>query len=126
MPFTLSSIHIYPLKSCAPLALELVQVEPRGLAHDRRWMVVDADGQFLSGREQPRLTLIRALPDGDSLRLDAPGMPTLHVDSPPAEGARVASAVWDDPVAPLLAAPAAQAWISAFLGQACRIVAMDA
>lgn len=127
MAATLASIHIYPLKSCAPLALTQASVETRGLARDRRWMAVDADGRFLSGREQPRLTLIRAQPEaGDALQLDAPGMPTLRVNAPPADGVRLAAQVWDDAVAPLLAAPAAHAWISAFLGQPCRIVMMDA
>lgn len=127
MAATLASIHIYPLKSCAPLALKQAQVETRGLARDRRWMVVDGEGRFLSGREQPRLTLIRAQPDaGDALQLDAPGMPMLRVDAPPADGVRLAAQVWDDTVAPLLATPAAHAWISAFLGQPCCIVTMDA
>ena len=44
MAFTLASIHIYPLKSGAPLALQSATVETRGLARDRRWMVIDADG----------------------------------------------------------------------------------
>ncbi|HEY8009933.1 MAG TPA: MOSC N-terminal beta barrel domain-containing protein [Rudaea sp.] len=127
MTATLASIHIYPLKSCAPLALEYAQVETRGLARDRRWMVVDGDGRFLSGREQPRLTLIRARPDaGDTLQLDAPGMPTLHLNAPPVDGVRLAAQVWDDAVSPLLAAPTAHVWISAFLGQPCHIVMMDA
>ncbi|MGH8123041.1 MAG: MOSC domain-containing protein [Rudaea sp.] len=127
MGATLASIHIYPLKSCAPLALNQAQVEARGLAGDRRWMVVDGEGKFLSGREQPRLTLIRAQPGADdALQLDAPGMPTLRLNAPPADGARLAAHLWDDAIAPLLAAPVAHAWISAFLGQPCRIVMMDA
>lgn len=38
-------------------------VEERGLSGDRRWMVVDTAGRFLTGRELPRLTLIRARGD---------------------------------------------------------------
>ncbi len=127
MRAVLDSIHIYPLKSCAPLALEQAQVGTRGLAGDRRWMLVDESDNFLSGRVQPRLTLIRAQPGKDnSLQLDAPGMPTLRLDPPPADAARLATQVWDDPVSALLAAPTAHAWISAFLGMPCRIVMMDA
>ena len=125
MAFALSSIHIYPLKSCAPLALEHAQVEARGLARDRRWMAIDADGNFMTGRDHPRLTLIRALPDGDALQLDAPGMPTLHL-LPPAHAARIETAVWGARVTPQLASAQAQAWISAFLGAPCRLVHMDA
>ena len=75
---TLSAIHVHPVKSCAPLALETAAVEARGLAHDRRYLVVDADGRFLTGRQLPRLTLLRALPVAGGLALQAPGMPS-HV-----------------------------------------------
>ena len=44
----LSSLYLYPVKSTAPLAVETAQVEPRGLRHDRRWMVVDAGGRFIT------------------------------------------------------------------------------
>ena len=78
MDTTLSSIHIYPLKSCAPVTLDSAEVQTRGLARDRRWMLVDANNKFLTGRQQPRLTLITALPDGASVQLSAPGMPNLR------------------------------------------------
>jgi uncharacterized protein YcbX len=38
----LSSLHLYPVKSSAPLEVESAMVETRGLQFDRRWMVVDA------------------------------------------------------------------------------------
>lgn len=127
MTFALASIHIYPLKSCAPLALKSSAVETRGLARDRRWMVVDADGKFLTGREHARLTLIRALPNADgSLHLDAPGKSGVRVPIPEARGVRIATAVWGSPVSPLLADENANAWLSTFLGAPVRLVHMDA
>ena len=123
---TLSALHIYPLKSCAPRTLDAAVVEARGLAYDRRWMVVDASGKFLTGRQQPRLTLIAATPEDGQLQLDAPGMPTLHEPQPPADGARVQTAVWGAAVTPLLARAQGNAWISTFLGAPCRLVYMDA
>jgi uncharacterized protein YcbX len=122
---TLASIHIYPLKSCAPLPLEQALVQTRGLASDRRWMIVDANDKFLTGRQQPRLTLVRALPDGAAIELSAPGMPPLRLEPPPRDGARIDSEVWGAPVRPLLANATAHAWISAFLGTPCRVVHMD-
>jgi uncharacterized protein YcbX len=121
----LASIHIYPLKSCAPLALDAAVVQARGLARDRRWMVIDADDRFVTGRQQPRLTLIRAQPDGDALHLAAPGMADLRVEPPPPDGERVATAVWGTAVRPLLAAAAVHAWVSEFLGAAHRVVYMN-
>jgi len=126
MAFTLASIHIYPLKSGAPLALQSATVETRGLARDRRWMVIDADGKFLTGREYARLTLIHALPNADgSLHLDAPATSGLRVPVPDARGERIATAVWGSPVSPLLADETTNAWLSKFLGRPVRLVHMD-
>ena len=51
----LASVHIYPLKGCRAVDLDEAVVEPWGLAGDRRWLLVDADGQFLTQREHPAL-----------------------------------------------------------------------
>jgi len=121
----LASIHIYPLKSGAPLALDQAVVEKRGLARDRRWMLVDAQDAFVTGRQQPRATLIRAQPLENGLRLSAPGMSDIDLAAPRA-GTRIESAVWGARVTPLLADDAAHAWVSAFLGAPVRVVHMDA
>ena len=121
----LSSIHIYPMKSCAPVTREDAIVQTRGLAGDRRWMIVDANDKFVTGRQNPRLTLIRATLDGDALLLAAPGMADLRVEAP-ADGTRIESAVWGARVTPLLAADAAHEWVSRFLATPCRLVHMDA
>jgi MOSC domain-containing protein len=120
----LCALHIFPVKSCAPLVLDAALVEPRGLRHDRRWIVTDAAGTFLTGRQHPRLTLLRATPDRDALALSAPGMPPLQLETPP-DGARVDITVWTNTVAALPARAGADAWISAFLGMPARFAYMD-
>lgn len=125
MNATLSAIHIYPVKSCSPLTLDAAQVESRGLAGDRRWMLIDADGKFITGRKFAQLTLIRAKPDGDALHLQAPGMPALRIEHPSKKATRVETAVWGAAVNPLSAAEAAHAWLSRYLGMPCRLVYMD-
>src|SRR4051794_30807205 len=103
MTATLSTIHLYPVKSCAPLTPTQAVVDRRGLAGDRRWMVVDANGTFVTGRQMPRLTQVVAQPEGDALRFDAPGMPTLSVRAPGSAAARIDTAVWGAAVRPRLA-----------------------
>lgn len=125
MNATLSAVNLFPLKSGAPLPLDEAFVEARGLAGDRRWMVVDAAATFVTGRQLARLPLVRARPVADGVHLDAPGMPPLHVRAPAAGGARVATAVWGADVEPLLASAEAHAWLSAFLGGDYRLVHMD-
>lgn len=121
----LSALYFYPIKSSAPLETFQAQVEPRGLQHDRRWMVVDAQGQFITGRQLPRMTLLRAQPTAQGLRLEAPGMAALEVAFPSA-AAGLPVTVWKSEVVAWPAAAQADAWLGRFLGQPARLVHMDA
>lgn len=121
----LSHLYLYPIKSSAPLEVQSAEVEPRGLRHDRRWMVVDAQGQFLTGRKLPRMTLIRATPNAAGLLLEAPQMPVLQVDFP-VGGHGLPVKVWKSEVIAWPVATQADAWLSTFLGQPVRLVHMDA
>jgi uncharacterized protein len=121
----LSGLYLYPIKSSAPLEVQTAVVEPRGLQHDRRWMVVDAENRFLTGRELPRLTLVRAQPEPTGLSLNASGMPSLSVPFPQTE-ATVPVSVWKNEVAAKPAGTAAEVWLSEFLQQPVRLVHMDA
>ena len=47
-----SELAIYPVKSFAQLPLTSARVEPFGLQHDRRWMVIDNNGKFITQRQQ--------------------------------------------------------------------------
>jgi uncharacterized protein len=123
---TLASLHIYPLKSCAPLTLASAEVRPRGLRHDRRWMAVDSDGRFLTGRQDPRLTLIHAVPDELGLRLSTAGMPSLHVPLPAADAARLEVSIWKSRLSAACCDSAADRWLSQALGRPSRLVHMDA
>ena len=120
----LSALHIFPVKSCAPLPLASATVESRGLRHDRRWIVTDDAGKFLTGRQVPRLTLLRVVPDGDAIVVTTEGMPPLRL-VPPVSGARFDVTVWASTVAALPAGFTADAWISLFLGMPARIAYMD-
>lgn len=125
MSATLSTIHVYPIKSCAPLSPVAAQVEARGFVGDRRWMIADADGKFVTAREHPRLTLIRAVPHGDALMLTAPAMPDIDL-LPPASATRIDATIWRSNVSAQPASAAADRWISDYLGIAVRFVFMDA
>lgn len=120
----LSDLYLYPMKSCAPLPLDEARVEARGLAGDRRWMIVDADGRFITGRQFPELTLVHARPVEGGLTLDAPGMPSLHVAIPPAAEHSVVE-IWKKPVAATFAASEAGEWLGRYLGTSARLVYMD-
>jgi uncharacterized protein YcbX len=125
----LSALHIYPVKSVRGRAPKEVGVELWGLAGDRRWMVVDAAGRFVTQRERPELALVEAEPTYDGgLRLGGPGREVLTVPMPvtaPLSGATVPVTVWGDKVEAVPAGDAAAAWLSAYLGTEVALVYLD-
>jgi uncharacterized protein len=120
-----SSLHLYPLKSTAGHSVEMLDILPRGPRHDRRWLVVDGDGRFVTARQLSQMVLIRAEAVGDGLRLSAPGLPALDVAVPPVDAMRMQVSIWKDTVHAALTDAAADAWLSAFLQRPVRLVHMD-
>ena len=118
---TLTGLYVYPLKSARGIALERAAIDERGIEHDRRWMVVDEHGVFVSQRTHPRLAVVGTALDGAVLRLAAPGLPELEVE-PPVDSATETVRVWEDDVPGLLAPKAACEWVSEHLGARCRLV----
>lgn len=121
----LSALHCYPLKSAAGVAVETLDIAARGPRHDRRWLVVDADGRFVTARQVSELVLIRARILGHGLRLSAPGLNDLDVTLPAPDATRQRVSIWKDTVDAPIAGAAADAWLSAYLRQPVRLVYMD-
>lgn len=119
-----ASLHLHPLKSCAQLDVDALDITPRGPAGDRRWLVVDADDRFVTARQRAEMVGLRAVPEADGLQLDADGLPTLHVPVPHADAPRRRVAIWRDHVDARDAGDAAAAWLSRWLGTAARLVHM--
>ena len=118
----LAEIHIFPVKALAGSSVAGSGCDPCGLVHDRRWMVVDGRNRLLTQRVLPQMALIAAEQTPHALRLAAPGHPPVEV-APPDPGTQAEKVtVWRDTVLALPAGAAANDWISAVLGQACRLV----
>ena len=77
-----TALYRYPVKSCRGERLARATVEPWGLAGDRRWMLVYADGSPATAREHPRLVLVTARPERDLLHLTRPAAADLTVQVP--------------------------------------------
>lgn len=123
----ISELAIHPLKSARRLVVPELALDLLGPAQDRRWMLVDAAGDFITQRTHPRLCLLAATPVPGGLRLAAPGCDDLVVPLPGEAGdgsGAVAVRVWNDTVAARPALPAAHAWCSDFLGLPVRLVYM--
>lgn len=122
---SLAAIYRFPVKSLRGGAFDELSIDARGLVHDRHWMVVDEDGRFLTQRQLSRMALIDTLVDeAGVLHLAAPGMPALAVAA--AMPTRRSVVVWDDRVEAAVVDPAADRWLSTFLGRECRLVEQPA
>lgn len=119
-----SGIFIYPVKSCRGLAVASAAVDDLGVAGDRRFLVVDETGKFLTQRTNARMALITTALDVDRLTLSAEGAGAVSVARAPDHAAPLRSVtVWKHSglQAEDCGAEAAQ-WLSDFLGQRCTLV----
>jgi hypothetical protein len=120
MPFTLSALNVYPVKSCGGTAVTSWDVDELGLKSDRRWMFIDGDNYFQTQRWNAALALVRPrLMDG-GVELSAPGMRPLI--APTGGGPCVRTEVWGDAVDAETCGTDADQWASEYLGEGCRLV----
>jgi uncharacterized protein YcbX len=123
-PVTIKDLIFYPIKSCGGTHVAQADIVPTGLAHDRRWMVVNADGLFVTQRERPELALVTPTVDGDELVLHAPGMEAASVPF----GARrelLTVEIFGERYPALATTDIADRWFSAYLKAPHRLVAFD-
>lgn len=118
----LSQLWIYPVKSLQGIDLAEAEVTPRGFRHDRRWMIVDAAGLFITQRTIPALARIATALEPEALVLSTAGQSVRIPFTTEGEPQRVQ--VWRDEVEALAISPEADAFLSEFLGTSCRLVWM--
>jgi uncharacterized protein YcbX len=124
---TLSQLILYPIKSCAAMPVAEAIATVSGLVaqgvHDREWMLVTSDGQFLTQREFPRMATIVPRVDGDALAVTAPGMPPLRLPLA-VQGARrtLRVRIWDDEVDAIDCGDETASWFGDVLATRCRLV----
>ncbi|HEX2875111.1 MAG TPA: MOSC N-terminal beta barrel domain-containing protein [Polyangiaceae bacterium] len=125
----LTGLFVYPIKACAGVALQESDVVERGLAFDRRYLLVDKTGTFVTQREIPRLCLVQTAFEGERLLVSTAGKPTLQLpkevspDSTLAARNRREWRVWDDVGnAPELAE--GSRWFSEFLNDDVSLLYM--
>src|SRR6185295_6711641 len=119
---SVSALFIYPIKSCRGLDLKAVRLDPLGAIYDRRFMLIDNDGRFLSQRALPRMALIEPKLGPTALSVSAPHMPPLKVAMTQRDAKRRRIQLWDHESEAEDAGETAAAWFSQFLERECRLV----
>jgi uncharacterized protein YcbX len=120
----LSELWIYPIKSLGGISLTSATLTERGLAHDRRWMLVDETGRFLSQRTFPEMALLRVELTDDALVVRHKTRPVDPLVIPLASSSTntVDVQVWDDTMPGQTGFSDADAWFTEVLSRPCRLI----
>jgi uncharacterized protein len=121
---TVSQIWIYPVKGLGGISLKTSHTTTRGLKHDRRFMVVDAKGQFLTQRDHPVMATVWTEILEDALELSHADYDPILVPLNPAPKPTRAVQVWSSTVLAHAVSDEADAWLSEVIGLPVQLVYM--
>ncbi len=121
---TLTALYYYPIKSCAGIQMDEVQIDECGIIHDRELMLVEtATNEFLTQRELPRMALIHPHITDGRVKVEAPGMSALEAPLLE-EGEKRRVSVWSDKCRAIDQGEEVAQWFSEYLKVDCRLVRM--
>jgi uncharacterized protein YcbX len=122
----IQDLYVYPIKSLAGIRLKEATVEERGFELDRRWMLVEESGKFISQRTCPMMAMLQ-------VEITETALLVYHISSPAnfihvpfeAQGEMVSSVkVWDDEMPAQLVSKEIDEWFSEILKVKIRLVKM--
>jgi uncharacterized protein YcbX len=118
---TLTEIWIYPIKSLGGIRLTSAKVMPKGLQYDRRWMLTDENGIFMTQRDHPQMALLKTrLSDGHLIVTYKEK--SIEVSLNPADKTNQQVKIWDDTVTAFEVDEEVSKWFSNNVGTTCKLV----
>jgi uncharacterized protein len=118
MALQISELNIYPVKGLKGISVKETEALEKGFRYDRRWMLTDTTGKFISQRETPMLALIHTAIIGESLVItyeDSSIMVPLN--SQHYSGSKEKVTIWDDEVEARIVGKNFNDWFSDVLGE---------
>lgn len=123
----IASLHIYPIKSCAGISLQTMELDADGPIYDREWMLVHKEGErwfYTSQREVPRLALFQPAIENGNLVARAPAMPDLVLPIAETPAEKLDVVIWKAEVTGSVYPLEVNAWFSRFLEMDVKLVRM--
>ena len=117
-----SSIDIYPIKSTAGISLSNAWVDQYGLSFDRRFVLTDHNGQFITARTKSKLCLISSSLTQEGLALTAPNMPPLIISYTHFSKIYQKICLWQDTIEAQYCASNYDQWFSQYLNTPCQLL----
>lgn len=121
----ISELWIYPIKSLGGIRLKEAVASAKGFEHDRRYMLVDAAGQFLTQRRYPEMALLEPALQGDQWQIQnrmTDAGPLYFPLKPDAGAPTLRVKVWDDFCEALAYPKVINDWFAEQLGEPCTLV----
>ena len=120
----LTGLFIHPVKSLRACAVNSAEVDALGLVGDRRFMVVDETGRFVTQRTLARMALVATALTADTLTLSADGAGSIAVPRAPDSRAPLRTvSVWkSEGLQAEDCGDAPAEFLSNFLHTRCRLV----
>lgn len=124
--FTIQDLFIYPIKSLGGISLKEAKVEERGFQFDRRWMLVDQNGVFLTQRTHHHMALLQVELAESGLIVFDKRHPDDQIQIPyhRVSDQKIEVEIWDDRVLANMVDPAFDTWFSEKMGLTCHLVKM--
>lgn len=122
----ISELNIYPVKSLGPVSLNTAEITDRGFKYDRRWMVTDMLGNFLSQRKLPGMALLKVEMSDSELKIThkTQNISPLSFSLKENSGKSILVNIWEDHCEALGVNTQADQWLSDVLGIYCQLVYM--
>jgi uncharacterized protein len=122
-----AALYIYPIKSCSGIAVPSWPITRYGFAHDREFLVVDEQGNFLTQRTHPKLALVETFLERDLLRLRTSSLQEIAVPwfgslADDQSDFKRPATIWRDSVEADDLGDEIAAWFSSHLGLSVRLV----
>ena len=123
----ISELWVYPIKSLGGISLKEAQLSPRGLQWDRRWMLLDGEGNFLTQRQHHHMALLQVSLHPEVLQVMhrqkslPPLQIPLHIED---TGEHVMAPVWDDQMLAWYVGKLYDEWFTEALDKPCRLLYM--
>ncbi|MBL7740506.1 MAG: MOSC domain-containing protein [Chitinophagaceae bacterium] len=116
----ISEIWIYPVKSLGGIRMSYSRVFPKGLEYDRRWMLIEDTGKFMTQRMYPEMSLFKAKYHSGSFSIhynnESIQLPFTSIDS------SLTAQIWNDEVTVHEVSREHSVWFSERLKQECKLV----
>lgn len=119
-------LFIYPVKSLSGIRVARAEALQRGFKFDRRWMLIDQTGRFITQRTEPRLALLQTEVSDTTILVNHKKFPEQKTEIPLSVNAleKIAVSIWDDEVEAVHLGNEIDSWFSNILQQVCKLVYM--